>query len=413
MIEKLRRRFLIIAMLAVFLVLTLLLGSINVSNYLSIKSNADDTLKVLSVNQGIFPQMEFNNQPAPGDIPPDVRGDHFTAETAFEIRYFTVELDSEGNIINTNTRQIAAVDGEEAKQIAKELYSSNKTSGYYRTYRYLRVDSEESINYYFLDCERDLSSTNSFLKNSLLIGLLGLIGVFILLYAFSGRILKPIADSYAKQKEFITNASHELKTPLSVINSCTDVLEIENGKSKWTDGIRSQVKRLSTLTGSLVSLSYMDEEDPFLQKEEFDLSELCRQNLEPFSLRAEEENKKLKLQIENNIQYKANKKSISQLIDILADNALKYTNENDEITFTLKKQNKNIILSSENKAEISEGKHPELFDRFYRADKNRKSDGSYGIGLSLAQSIVVAHGGKIEATCTNSFLKIKASLPIK
>lgn len=397
MIKHLRRRFILVAMLSVVLVLSILMGVINFSNYSQVRENADETLEMILSNNGTFPQMMPGGMGLPGERPQDFDR-RFNEETPFEIRYFSVSLDEEGEADEVLLTQIAAIDEDEAEELAEELYEKKKTSGFVDDYRYLAKDTGHGTVYAFLNCGRDLISARRFLQTSILVSLIGMAGVFALLLVLSKRILAPVAESYAKQKRFITDASHELKTPLSVISSCTDVVEMENGASKWTEGIRTEVKKLSALIQDLVSLSRMDEEESKLVMSEVDLSRLVKDVLYPFALQAEEQGKKMKSEIENGITLKGNEKTLQQLVAILADNALKYSPDGDTVTFTLSRKGQKILLTEENASSLPAGKHEEFFDRFYRGDPSRsKQTEGYGIGLSLAQSIVNGHGGKISA----------------
>lgn len=255
--------------------------------------------------------------------------------------------------------------------------------------------------YIFLDCSRDLTAVRNFLSNSIFASLFGILAVFLTVVAMSKRAVRPMAESYEKQKKFITNAGHEIKTPLTIIDSCTEVLEMEQGKNKWTDGIRSQVRRLAALTQGLVSLARMDENATRLPMEDFSLSDAVLETLEPFMLLAENHHLRLTADIQPDIHYHGNEQTIRQLCSILADNAVKYALEKSDIHFSLSQKGRKIFLITDNKAEnLEKGDQSVFFDRFYRGDTSRSSEKrGYGIGLSMAQSIVMAHNGKISIRC--------------
>lgn len=452
MIARLRKKFVLIAMGSVMLVLVVLMGVVNTANFIKMDQSADEMLQILSENNGSYPgeDQPREDSGAPGDNPAENPADHaedgtasnlaenpaddaaddaasnaaddaaaedpgsgpdkstdpgssrhrdFSPETPYEIRYFSVELDPSGELSSVNTGKIAAVSTEEAVDMAQELMEKEKTSGYEGNYKYLASETESGTLYVFLDCTRDLSSVREFFSTSLLVSFGGILAVFLLVLALSGRAIRPIAESYEKQKQFITNAGHEIKTPLTIIDSCTEVIEMEQGKNKWTEGIRGQVRRLTSLTQSLVSLARMDEGISNLAMEEFSLSDAVRETLEPFALLAENGGRHVALDIQPDIRYTGNEQLLRQLCSILADNAVKYALPGSEIRFTLKKKGKHPVLVGENAAEgLKAGDQSILFDRFYRGDASRSSEtGGYGIGLSLAQSIVTAHGGKIGA----------------
>ena len=184
-----------------------------------------------------------------------------------------------------------------------------------------------------------------------------------LVVVFSGAAVRPMAESYEKQKKFITDAGHELKTPLTVIATCTEVIEAEQGESKWTKGITAQTERLSGLTRELVALARMDEGGTQPEREAFPMSETLAEILDPFSMIAERRGIAFSTDIQPDITYKGDKSLIAKLFSILADNAVKYTPEGGSIMFSLSRKGRRITLVSENTAEdIEKGPHHELFD---------------------------------------------------
>lgn len=322
----------------------------------------------------------------------------FTEETPYETRYFSVILEEDGTVLSSDTTQIAAVTAEQAEKMAQSLLAEGQTEGYYVNYKFLMQPVDEGVQYVFLDCTADRMAAEDFLKTSVFVSLCGMAVFFLLVLVLSGWVIKPMAVSYEKQKEFITNAGHELKTPLTVIGSCTDVLELEQGKNKWIDGIRSQIGRLGTLTQELVALARMDE-GRTLEKEEFDLSVAVLEELEQFRVSAEQRGLTLSLDIQPDVIYRGNQASLRQLTAILGDNAIKYTAPEGEISFRLTKKGRKIYLVGTNPAEgLEAGDQSRVFERFYRGDASHSSETfGYGIGLSMAASIVASHGGKIGA----------------
>ncbi|MBP3854495.1 MAG: HAMP domain-containing histidine kinase [Ruminiclostridium sp.] len=448
MIKKLRRNFITTAMISVFVVLVIIVAAMNIANYVNSDSEADVLLSLLADNGGSFERSPVSESQPPAkpegeDIPPEKpdsapaednsrseptektdgsdntappgypenynaqfdprrrMGDRglITAETPYETRFFTVVLKDSGDPVTIDTGKIAAVTADEALSMAQELLSGSRDSGYRDTYKYLIRRSKDNNLCIFIDRTRALRSVTNFMWISLLVALGALAAIFVLLLIFSGMVIKPVAESYEKQKKFITNAGHELKTPLAVINSCTEVIEMEQGESKWTKGITSQTERLATLTKELVTLARMDEGGEQLNTEEFLLSETVSEILDPFSIMAEQKGIAFTADIQPDIMYKGDKSLLAKLCSILADNAVKYTPEDGSVTFTLIRRGKRITLVSENTAEEMErGAHPEFFDRFRRGDSSHNSDKpGYGIGLSMAQSVVTAHGGRIDA----------------
>ncbi|MBR3375551.1 MAG: HAMP domain-containing histidine kinase, partial [Firmicutes bacterium] len=269
MVNKLRKRVILYTVASVVLVLALLMGIINAVNYMDKDRNADEILYYLAENGGDFPRHMDHGPKGDDQFRPPR---DMTEETPFETRFFSLTLKEDGTVKEINTGKIAAVSSSEAAEMANRAAASGKTTGYDGNYKYLIYDNDGETMYIFLDCTRDLSAVKSFLKISIMVSLLGALAISLLVVILSPRMIKPVAESYAKQKEFITNAGHELKTPMTVIGSCTEVIEMQQGESKWTAGIKEQVKKLTDLTNHMVALAKMDEGGMDLPMEEVDLS---------------------------------------------------------------------------------------------------------------------------------------------
>lgn len=412
MVRKLQRRFILIAVLSVLAVLVVMMCIINGSNYRSVVAEADWTTSLIAENGGSFPRSAFRGddgggrdagsaqrQPA-GAKPPESGQRELSAEAPFETRFFVVDLDKDGNPSAVNTGNIAAVTTSQAAAYAAQVHKSGRSSGFIGDYRFgarTRTDGEMLV---FLDCSRELRYFHSFLYTSLVVSALALLGVFILVLLFSRRAIQPIADAYEKQKHFITDAGHELKTPLAVISANTEVLEMTQGESEWTQSIRNQVGRLAELTNDLVSLARMDERDSRMLMTDFSLSDAVSESLAPFVAIAGQRGKPIQTDIQEGLTLCGNEEAIRRLVGILADNAVKYGAEGGEIRITLRSAGRGMLLQTRNRVEtpIKKGAHEELFERFYRGDASRSSQvAGYGIGLSMARAIVAAHRGKISA----------------
>ena len=397
MIKKLQKRFIIIAVSAVAAVLLIIMGTICIANYSEIISDADSTILMLEQNNGNYPKfgegkndgIGNNNKPKPGMSP----------EAQFETRFFAVYLNKDGETVSVNTGSIAAVATHEAMEYAEEIYEHGSDKGFLGVYRYSVSQTDAGVMVLFLDCSRGLNIFYKFLETSLAVSVAGIFAVFIIVLLLSKRAIRPIADSYEKQKHFITDAGHELKTPLTVINASADVLEMTQGENEWTQSIRNQVARLTELTNSLVSLARMDEHDSKLMMTDFSISDAVAECLEPFTRLAAQQGKTFEMNIQKNISFEGNEDAIRKLVGILADNAIKYSSDKGSIVLTLKFVSRGPLLEMKNTVdEISKGNHDELFERFYRGDASRSNEVcGYGIGLSMAKAIVYAHKGKIMA----------------
>ena len=409
MIRDLRKKFILVAMLSTMLVLTAIMGVVNFSNYREMLDRADEMTALLEQNDGKFPEEPSRHEQDDTETPPakpendEKDKSRFSVETPFETRYFTVTVDENGEVTDCDLDRIAAVDEETAEEYTQTAQQKNKTTGFQGIYRYRVTETEDGAKYVFLDCRREISNFRTVLVTTISVSLLGLAAVFVLVVIFSRMVFRSVEESIQKQKRFITDASHELKTPLTIIDANTEVMEMESGESQWTKSTRKQIQRLSGLVQQLVTLSRLDEEKGLEEKCEFNLSEAVSECVQPYESLAQTREKNLTLNIEENLTYTGDERSIRQLAGILMDNAVKYSSENGNITLTLKKKGKKIFLEVYNDADdLPQGKLDVLFERFYRLDSSRNSGtGGSGIGLSVAKAIVQAHKGKITAENKN------------
>ena len=392
MVEKLRRKFIIISVSATFLVIFVIGLFNNVSNYAQIGRNADNLLHILVENDGFFPKQDLHDLRYA--LPPKM-----SPEAPFSTRYFTVKMDEIKNPIEVDTGKISSITTNQALTYANMVLQSKKKSGFADAYKYIIVKKDYGTLLVFVDVGRELQIFNSFLSSSILTGLLGILAVFLTVLVFSKRAIAPIVESYEKQKQFITDAGHELKTRLAIINTNAEVLEMHYGESQWIQSINNQVVRLSNLVESLVSLTRMDEDSYKLVFKDFSLSDLVAGTAEQFDEISTMYDKEIVVDIEENSNYFGNEQSIGQLVSILLDNSLRYGLKDSVIQVVLKKQGKKYILQTTNEAEnLRIGNYDILFERFYRADSSRNSKlAGYGIGLSVAKAIVLKHKGKITA----------------
>lgn len=431
MLRKLRRKFIAIAMCSIAAVLFLIMASIIIANYVDVCDRADSRINMISDGGGHLTPGEMNlpqdddtpqepdnttdSHSATGDsdkisgdsdhkpdtTAPDKWGKHndMSPEAAFDTRYFTVTISRDGTVDQIDTGKIAAVSSSTASEYASSLYAKNKTHGFIDCYRYQLVDTDDTQMYIFVNCERELGTFRSFLLASVGISVAGLFVVYLLVVFFSKKIMQPIAESYEKQKRFITDASHEIKTPLTIIDANTEVLEMTGGENQWTKSIRKQIARLTSLTEKLVFLSRMDEESTQLEMEPFAISDAILDTADPFLAVATSRGKELSIDVDPDLVYKGNEGTIRQLVSLLLDNAIKYSTDDGQIRLSFHTRGKNLVLSVWNTVEsIEQGRHDELFERFYRADKSRnQKTGGFGIGLSVVSAIVRAHKAKMSA----------------
>ena len=397
-------------MLSVSIVLIAIVGTINIANYITTNQALDARLSLIADNGGTFPDMtpgdsEKKLEPKT-DQPPamnDLQKRGISQESPFDTRYFTVTIASDGTVESVDTGKIASISAGTAEEYAAELWKKGKKKGkkkgFFADYKYLATDSDGTTMYVFLNCQREISTIRTYVLASVGTGALGLVIVFVMIYFFSGKVLKPVSESYEKQKRFITDASHEIKTPLTIIDANTEVIEMMEGENEWTQSTRKQIARLTSLTEKLVFLSRMDEEGTKLEKVSFSLSDAVLDTAEGFRSVAKTKGKQFEINVAEHVEYVGDEKNIRQMISLLLDNAMKYSSEQGIIRIALKTSGKNKIITVWNTTDqIEKGKLDMLFERFYRMDASHNSKtGGFGIGLSVVYAIVKAHKGKISA----------------
>ena len=423
MIKKLRKKFILIALAVVTAVIIVIVAGIDVANYLDMRKDADDTIAFLEIENAaqssvLPPQSDFpqGDDPKGGGTQLDGqrrnggnRPEGLPLQTAFSARYFTVETNADGSISEANLRNIAYVEREDIPEIVAKATGEK---GFVGNYRYLRRETEDGYHYFFLDCEKEVDATRTFILSSAIITVIGLAIIALLIILLSKKALAPVEESYKKQKQFITDAGHELKTPLTVISANAELLELDLGEdNEWLRSIKGQVQKLSSLTKELVYLSRMDEGEGKVEKAPFPLEnalEDCAANIREAAIVA---NKEIKLDLEP-VTVNGNEEKLRRAFTLILDNAVKYAEEKD-IRITLRKEGSKAVIEESNAASLEKGEHPELFERFYRPDASRSSaTGGHGIGLSVVKAIVEAHGGEVTCTADGERVTFRVSLPL-
>ncbi len=458
MIRQLRKRFIRITMLSVSVVMLILTLIVNAANFISTNSDLENLLDMICENRGSIPVDQFipdakpdkpadsvdstdpgatgttppaipdsntDSSPANDQADPATRNNpdtedkintndtnpptqpwkfkaHMNPETPYSTRFFSLLFDQDGNVIQKDLAHIAAITDDDIAEYISVALKHGEGYGYYSDYKY-RVILQDNQEYMavFLDCYQEIHAIKvlalcSFAAMVICIGL-----VYILVVIFSKRAIDPVVRSQKQQKQFITDASHELKTPITVIATSLKVLEMEVGKQKWIDKARSQTEKLRELVNSLVTLSRMDEEDSPLKFEHFSISDALLETVDSFADYAESNGHALKVNITPDLDFYGDEYAIRQLASILLDNAVKYAAAGSDITFSLVKNKKHILIKTSNACQnVDEDSLRHLFDRFYRPDQSRSHEtGGFGIGLSIARSIAEGHKGTIHACC--------------
>ena len=399
MIRRLRRKFVLLCMGVVVAVMVAVVALMN--GFFIARANAtlDGMLAFLTDNGGDFPVVDDEEAPR---IPRGPRQMDWggmsmdSPEAPFITRHFSVLLDAGGEALSVNTESIAAVSSEEAVLYARRALDK-AGSGYLDVYRYRVSETDDGTLVVFLDASTQLSTARQFFIISSSVAAGVCLAVLLLALLFSGRAVRPIAQSVEKQRQFITDAGHELKTPLTIISANCEVLEMEMAGNEWLTGIEKQVARLRKLVNDLVTLSRLDEGRPTGEEARFSLSDSVCDTALAFSAAAERAGKRLRADAEPGVFINGDEAALRQLTAILADNAVKYADAGGEIRVGLRGGRHPVLTVENDCRNVSELPLDRLFDRFYRFDPARTGDGSHGLGLSIARSIAEAHRASLRA----------------
>ena len=392
MIRRLQRQFVAIAMVSLLFIIVAIVFAINGFNLRQINITADAILELLAKNGGIFPDAD-----AAGLVSSPDSDLVLTPESRFETRYFVVFVTQEGEISGVLTDNIASTTVEQAGEYAKQVLGGSKTIGYLKNFRYLVEETESGRMVLFLDRQVQLRSLETMMQLSCTFGIVALLVMFILVSYLSRRAIRPVIESVEKQKRFITDAGHELKTPLAIISADTEVLEMSGQDNAWTVSIRNQVKRLNTLVADLLTLSKLEEGQARQSFREFCLSDAVMEAAETFEPMAQ--HTLLEINISPGITLRGDEAALRKMVSVLVVNAIKYTPSGGEVSVTLERRGKYPTFEVINPIDaMPEGDLNVLFERFYRADESRaRGTGGYGVGLSIAKAIAEEHRARITA----------------
>lgn len=414
MLKRMRYRVIIAAMAAFLAVILMVAVLVNLINYRVVTKSLDETISAIYEFEAENPPMpgpKMNNgqpgsganPPGPGaQVPPDgpFRGSP-DAEAGYMTRFFIARLDGEGKVLSTSLDFVASVDASGAKQLAEQVYSGKKDRGYIKEFRFAKEELRDTTVIIFLNSMRELRFMHTLRSLTIAVSVVSLLLVFVLVVLFSNRAIRPIANNISMQKQFITDASHELKTPLTSISTSLDVLSMEHEDDEWIDNIRKQTGRMSKLVSELVQLSRLDEDNPLPDKEHFSLSSAAWETAEIFEAQAKASEKKFSVNIKDDVNLYGDKAAIHQMLSVLLDNAIRYSDANADIRFSVYKKKNKTVIEVFNTCDLNPVPETEkLFDRFYRPDASRSiQTGGNGVGLAIAKAAAEAHSGTISAYC--------------
>jgi histidine kinase (sensor protein), putative len=396
MFRKLKIRFILLASAAIVCILLTMIAVLNSVRFLQTNGEIQAVLNILSANNGDFPSVEETAE--------SLQNDRITIDTIYQYRYFSVVYKEDKTLYSTNLDHLSNLSKEQALSYANKVIKDSRSSGVFRVgsqfYSYQITQDSKSKRYLLvvLDSTNYLESRNDFFWLSIQLCFYSFIFFVLVVSGFSNFAIRPYIKNYENQKRFITNAGHELKTPLAIISANTELQELMTGENEWTESTKDQVKRLSNLINQMVVLARL-EEQPDVTLVDVNFSEVVKKVAGNFKSVIEKAGKKYEIKLQEDIHVKATEDELYELVSILIDNACKYCDEDGQIfvTLTKAKRGKRARLTVANS--YADGKNVDysrFFDRFYREDEshNQKQPG-YGIGLSMAESLVRIFKGRI------------------
>lgn len=409
MVHRLRRKFILMALIAVVIILTGALGLINVISYMKMESEVTTLLNVIAQNGGMMPAHQI---PLPSESWSSWLNDpewyNNTPEFAHQTRYFSAFVDeTNGKVTQLNLTNISAFDQQEALEVIDKVLENQQKQGVFKkeraSYAFL-VSPQPGGDYMVvvMDCTRDVAAVEAFMRYSVRFGLICVLLYILVLSFLCNFAIQPFVENMENQKRFITNAGHELKTPIAIISANAEAMELLNGKSQWTDNILMQVKRLTRLINELIMLAKMGEKSQSgLTLKDVDVSALFTDAVKAFSPLVEGEKKKLVLDIPPDIRALSEEKYLYEVFTILMDNAAKYCDDEGTIWAVLTRNGKHGFKAAvSNSYKEGEGvDYNHFFERFYRGDESHNSKkAGYGIGLSMAEEVMNLLGGQLKVT---------------
>lgn len=412
-LPRLRRRLVLAAVGSAALALAAICLAINVLNYALTCQRADGMAEVIHDNGGI-PLHPSNRSPS---LP---AGMGSLAEMPYRTRYFTVTLDDEGGTVSLDTSHVAAVDATEALDMAREILAGGRLTGFRGSYRFSVFDDgggERTV--VVLDCSTALDALQAFQGASAAVWAVCILITLALVIPLSARAIRPFEENATRQRRFVADASHEIKTPIAIISANNDLIERLDGPNRWTESTRTQVERIDGLVRGLMDLARAEEPPDRSSIGPVDLSRVADDACGEFQPLSDARGEALVRKLEEGVTVTGSTDDMERLVGILLDNAIKYCEGAGPVVLELASARRRgrrvaVLTVSNPCSALSEGDADLIFDRFYRADPSRSRDtGSYGIGLALARAIVGNHGGSISAEVARGSVSLVVTLPLR
>ncbi|WP_455035436.1 sensor histidine kinase [Lachnoanaerobaculum gingivalis] len=406
MFRRLRIQFIVVATVAVVVMLITMIGILNASKYATSENRINKILDLLSDNNGVLPDE---------DIVEKILGRKTNSDIIIQYRYFSAQVDSSNKVITMNTEHIANLSDTDVVFYVKKILSGGKIYGSFTTtdgqkfaYKFNVNETDNSKLIVVLDITRYSEDRADLIETSVFIFFSNLVFFIIIFVIFSGKVMMPFMENYRNQRAFITNAGHELKTPIAIISANNELCEMLYGENEWTQSTKDQIQRLTELINRLVVLARFEEQSNVVVVN-INFSNIVEKSSKSFKSLAIKGGKNFESDIQKDIFISGDEGALYELINILIDNANKYCDEGGIIGVRLSqhgitfKKAKLVIYNT-----YKEGKnidYSKFFERFYREDKSHNSSVSgYGVGLSIARNIINRHKGKIHVTYKNDFI---------
>lgn len=374
---------------------------------------ADQITAMISENNGTVPQLKDYKQQQKNSQAFERYFNNYNEDSSYRTRFFRIFLDEDKKVTNVNMDHIAAVDEKKAVRMTKMAMLRRGKVGLVGSYRYRKEYKDGQVrSIIFLDCKENQSFYHLAVTITITVSTLLTCLITVIFAIASKRAVRPFEINSNRQKQFITDASHELKTPLAIISANAEVLQYKGDGNEWTQNIIDQTKHMGKLINQLLVLAKLDEVQEKSEKQEADLKLLLEETIEPFEEVATQKKVTLKLHLEEGVTIRVNREQIAQLVSILTENAAKYVNDGGKIVWRLTKTQHGAVLVVKNTTEKELPDTKRMFDRFYRSDSSRSSKtGGQGNGLSIAKKIVDSHKGSITAKAGDGMVTFRVSLP--
>ena len=425
MFSKTRRNIVFTVVFSLVALMIVTLGTIYVSNRITLQRENEEMLKTYVDRYSLEDQPAVQNGEKPGEKPddqgkpddpggkPGPRGNEpGKNEPQFQLStFYSVAYSNSGDVLAINNGNSALQSEESLLEITSSILKSGQTKGRSGNMTYIVEQRDGYTLVAMIDGTINDNNQSVLFKQMLIIGSIAIVILIVISVFLAKRIVKPLEENDKRQKRFVSDAGHELKTPIAVISANSELLRREVGDREWLDNIDYENERMSDLVKQLLALSKAENGD--IPKENLDFSKLTDGEVLPFETLAFEKGKRIVSDIERGITVKGNQNQLRQLVSILLDNALSH-GTGDTVELTMKREKHGTLLTVTNSAaEMSTEQLSHLFERFYRTDEARNESGShYGLGLSIAKAVVDAHGGTIHAAYKEGKVTFTVIIPV-